>query len=177
MPHRVRLSSAYHNQALKRLFTFQEFSLANYASRARLYAGDGEQESLATIMDIAKRQTALATEIGNLLSTRRAFLQREGFPMCFTGLNYLGAAYVARRILVKQPEVIAAIRECVNEQSGDPEGQVLGHRALASEEQNLRQLNRLFGEKTDPSDRSVGITPRRSIAAKPSQELQLASSI
>jgi hypothetical protein len=142
-----------------------------------LYAGDGEQEFLVTIMEIAKRQTALATEIGNLISIRRVSLQREGFPMSLTGLNYLGAAYVARGILVKQPELIAALRECVSELSGDPAGQVLGRKVLASEEENLRQLIRVVGETTDPADRSVAIRPRRSINAKSPHELPWASSI
>jgi hypothetical protein len=177
MPHHIRTSSSPPDQSLKRLFTFQEFSIANYASQAQLYAGDREHAFLVTIMEIATRQTALATEIGNLLSTRRVFLQREGFPMSLTGLNYLGAAYVARRILVKQPELIAALSKCVSELSGDPEGQVLGRKALASEEENLRQLNRVFGETTDPADRSIAIRPRSSIIAKSPHELQWASSI
>jgi hypothetical protein len=151
MSHHVRHSSASRDQALKRLFTFQESSLANYASQAQLYAGDAERECLATIMKIAKHQTVRAAEIGNLLSTRRVFLQREGFPMCLTGLNYLGAAYVARRMLVEQPELIAAIRECVGELHGDPDGQGLARRALAGEEKNLRHLKCVLGGTSDPA--------------------------
>jgi hypothetical protein len=149
MAHRLRHSSASRQRALKRLFTIQEFSLANYASQAQLYARDGERESLATITAIARRQTARAAEIGNLLSARRVFLQREGFPMSFTGLNYLGAAHVARKMLVKQPELIAAIRECVEELHGDDEGRSLARRTLADEEENLRELKRVLGEMDD----------------------------
>jgi hypothetical protein len=146
MSGRVRHNSQTRNQALKRLFTLQEFSIANYASQAHLHAGDGEQEHLAAIVEIAKDQTARAAEIGSLLSARREFLQRSGFPMHFTGLNYLSASFVARRILTEQPDLIAAIRGCVDKLHGDHDGQALARRTLASEEENLRQLNRVFGE-------------------------------
>ena len=151
MPHRRLLSSSSRNQTLKRLFALQEFSLANYASQAQLYAGGGEREHLATIVEIAKDQASRAAEIGNLLSTRRVFLQRKGFPMCFTGLNYLSAAHVARRMLAKQPELIAAIRECVEKLHGDHEGEPISRRILAGEEKNLRHLRRVLGETFDAS--------------------------
>jgi hypothetical protein len=151
MPHRRLHSSSSRNQALKRLFALQEFSLANYASQAQLYAGGGEREYLATIVEIAKHQASRAAEIGNLLSTRRVFLQSKGFPMCFTGLNYLSAAHVASRMLVKQPELIAAIRECIEKLHGDHEGQSLARCSLAGEEKNLRQLKRVLGETFDAS--------------------------
>jgi hypothetical protein len=149
MAHRIGQSSASREQALQRLFTFQEFSLAKYASQAQLYAGDGERECLAAIMEIAQNQTARAAEIGSLLSTRRVYLQREGFPMYLTGLNYLGAAYVARRMLAEQPVLIAAIRECVGALHGDPDGQVLARRTLAGEEKSLRDLKRVLGGTSD----------------------------
>jgi hypothetical protein len=151
MPHGRLNSSSSRNQALKQLFALQEFSFANYASQAQLYAGGGGREYLAAIVEIAKNQASRAAEIGNLLSTRRVFLQRKGFPMCFTGLNYLSAAHVTRRMLAKQPELIAAIRECVGELHGDPDGQVLARRALAGEEENLRHLKRVLGETFDPA--------------------------
>jgi hypothetical protein len=151
MARRLRHSSISRHRALKRLFTIQEFSLANYASQAQLYARDGEREGLATITAIARGQAARAAEIGNLLSARRVFLQREGFPMSFTGLNYLGAAHVARKMLVKQPELIAAIRACVEVLQGDHEGQSLARRTLADEEENLRKLKRVVGEASDDS--------------------------
>jgi hypothetical protein len=116
-----------------------------------LYAGGGEREYLATIVEIAKHQASRAAEIGNLLSTRRVFLQSKGFPMCFTGLNYLSAAHVASRMLVKQPELIAAIRECIEKLHGDHEGQSLARCSLAGEEKNLRQLKRVLGETFDAS--------------------------
>ena len=149
MSHRIEKRSASRDQALRRLFTLQALSTANYASQAQLYAGDGEQECLATIVEISKEQTARAAEIGRLLSNRRVFLQREGFPMNLTRLNYLGAAYVARRMLVEQPELIAAIRNCSEELYGDSAGQVLAHRALASEEKNLQHLKRVLGGTSD----------------------------
>jgi hypothetical protein len=151
MPHLRLHSSSSRNQALSQLFVLQEFSLANYASQAQLYAGGGEREYLGTIVEIAKHQASSAAEIGNLLSTRRVFWLRKGFPMCFTGLNYLSAAHVVRRMLVKQPELIAAIRECVEKLHGDHEGQPLARRILADEEKNLRQLKRVLGETFDAS--------------------------
>lgn len=146
MSGRVRRSSQTRSQALKRLFTLQEFSIANYASQAYLHADDGEREHLAVIVEIAKDQRARAAEIGSLLSARRAFLQRSGFPMHLTGLNYLSASFVARRILTEQPDLIAAIHECIDRLQGDHEGQVLARRALASEQENLWQLKRVLGE-------------------------------
>lgn len=151
MPYRVRHSSTTRNRALKRLFAIQEFSLANYASQARLYAGDSERKCLAKIVEIANRQTAHAAEIGKLLSARRVFLQREAFPMYLTRLNYLSAAYVTREMLEKQPELLKVIRECLEHLHGDQEGQAVAHRILASEEENLRHLNRIFGKTSDPA--------------------------
>jgi hypothetical protein len=149
MPHRRLHRSSSRSQALKRLFALQEFSLANYASQAQLYAGGGEREHLATIVEIAKHQASRAAVIGNLLSTRRVFLQRKGFPKCFTGLNYLSAAHVARRMLAEQPELIAAIRECVENLDGDREGRALARQILAGEEETLRHLKRVLGAATD----------------------------
>jgi len=137
------------HQALERLFTLQKLSLANYAAQAQLYAGDGERECLAAIVKIAEDQTARAAEIGSLLSNRRVFLQREGFPMRLARLNYLGAAYVARRMLIEQPELIGAIRDCGEELIGDPAGQVLAHQTLAGEEKNLQHLKRVLGGTSD----------------------------
>jgi len=149
MSGRVRHSSKTRNQALKRLFALQEFSIATYASQAHLHAGDSEREHLAVIVEIAKDQTARAAEIGSLFSARREFLQRSGFPMYLTGLNYLSASFVARRILTEQPDLIAAIRGCVEKLYGDHEGQVLARRTLASEEENLRKLKRVFGDASE----------------------------
>ena len=146
MSGRIRQSSLTRNQTLKRLFTLQEFTIANYASQAHLHAGDGEREHLAVIVEMAKDQTARAAEIGSLLLARREFLQRSGFPMQLTGLNYLSTSFVARRILTEQPALIAAIRGCLDMLHGDHEGQVLARRTLASEEENLWQLKRLLGE-------------------------------
>lgn len=149
MSHRIGQRSVSRDQALQRLFTLQELSLANYASQAQLHAGDSERGCLAAIVEIAKDQTARAAEIGSLLSNRRVFLQRDAFPMRLTRFNYLGAAYVARRMLVEQPDLIAAIRDCAKELYGDPAGQVLAHRALAGEEKNLQHLKRILGGTSD----------------------------
>jgi hypothetical protein len=146
MSGRVRHSSKSRNQALTRLFALQEFSIANYASQAHLHAGDIEREHFAVIVQISKEQTARAAEIGSLLLARRAILQRSGFPMHFTGLNYLSASFVARRILTEQTELIAAIRGCVAKLHGDHEGQVLARRTLASEQENLWKMKRVLGE-------------------------------
>jgi hypothetical protein len=148
MSSRVRQSSKSRNQALNRLFALQEFSIAKYAAQAHLHAGDGEQEHLAVIVEIAKDQTERAAEIGGLLFARRAILQRSGFPMHFTGLNYLSASFVARRILTEQPALIAAIRGCLDMLQGDHDGQVLARQTLAREEANLWRLKRIFGEAT-----------------------------
>ena len=149
MSGRIRQSSLTRNQTLKRLFTLQEFTIANYASQAHLHAGDGEREHLAVIVEMAKDQTARAAEIGSLLLARREFLQRSGFPMHLTGLNYLSASYVARRILTEQPDLIAAIRGCLEMLHGDHEGQVLARRTLASEEETLWRLKRIIGETSE----------------------------
>jgi hypothetical protein len=149
MSGRIRHSSQTRNQALKRLFTLQEFSIANYATQAHLHAGDGEREYLVVILEIAKDQKARAAEIGSLLSARREVLQRSGFPMDLTGLNYLSASFVAHRILTEQPDLIAAIRGCVDKLHGDHEGEVLARRTLASEQENLRKMKRVLGEASD----------------------------
>ena len=148
MSGRIRHNSQTRNP-LKRLFTLQEYSIANYASQAHLHAGDSEREHLAVIVEIAKDQTARAAEIGSLLLARREFVQRSGFPMHLTGLNYLSASFVARRILTEQPALIAAIRECVDKLHGDHEGEVLARRTLASEEENLWRLKRILGETSE----------------------------
>jgi hypothetical protein len=149
MSGRIRRSSQTRNQALKRLFTLQEYSIANYAAHAHLHAGDGEREHLSVILEIAKDQKARAAEIGSLLLARRAILQRSGFPMHFTGLNYLSASFVARRILTEQADLIAAIRGCVDKLHGDHEGEVLARRTLGSEQENLRKMKRVLGEAPD----------------------------
>jgi hypothetical protein len=149
MSGRVRHSSKTRNQALNRLFALQEFSIANYAAQAHLHANGGEREPLAVILEIAKEQKARAAEIGSLLLARRAILQRSGFPMHFTGLNYLSASFVARRILTEQPDLIAAIRGCVEKLHGDHDGEVLARGALASEQENLWQLKLVLGEAKD----------------------------
>jgi hypothetical protein len=148
MSGRIRRSSQTRNRALKRLFALQEFSMANYAAQAQLHA-TGEREPLAVILEIAKDQKARAAEIGSLLLARRAILQRWGFPMHFTGLNYLSASFVARRILTEQADLIAAIRRCVDKLHGDHEGEVLARRTLASEQENLWKMKRVLGEAPD----------------------------
>jgi hypothetical protein len=149
MAYRIQHNSTLRERALQQLYALQEFSLANYAAQSRLYVGDGERPFLVAIRDIAQQQAARAIEIGSLLANRRVFLQRQGFPLRFTGLNDLSAAYVARQILGGQPELIAAIGQCVDKLHGDHEGQMLARRILADEEENLRCLKRVLGEKTD----------------------------
>jgi hypothetical protein len=149
MSGRILRSSQTRNQALKRLFTLQEYSIANYAAHAHLHAGDGEREHLSVILEIAKDQKARAAEIGSLLLARRAILQRSGFPMHFTGLNYLSASFAARRILTEQPDLIAAIRGCLDKLHGDHDGEVLARGTLASEEENLRKLELVLGDASE----------------------------
>ena len=129
----VRYRSASRNQALKRPFTLQEFSLANCTSQAQLYAGGDDEKCLSTFVEIAKHQASRAAEIGNLLPTRCVFLQRKGSPRFFNGLKYPSAAHVARRMLAERPELIAAIRECVEKLHGDHEGQPFARCILAGE--------------------------------------------
>ena len=149
MPYRSRNASTISNRSLNRLFALQEFSLANYAVQAALYSGGDEAEDLAMIEKIADVQRTYASDIGRLLVERRIYPEIRGFPMSFTGLNYLGARYVAAEILKNQPELIEAIVGCLEDMYDDSEARALGRRVLTSEQENFGRLQRLLDEPVE----------------------------
>jgi hypothetical protein len=136
------------NEALNRLRSLQEYSLANYAAQASLYARVDRSKYLAAIEEIAKGRHMRATDIGRLLVDRRIHPERGGFLGNFTALNDLCAKYVAGRILEEQPALIDAIVECTRHLEGDPKAKALALRTLIAEQDNLRQLRRLLDETT-----------------------------
>ena len=132
--------------ALQRLFALQEYSLARYAAQAELYGRDEAYQSLAAIKDIAKDQVIRASQIGNLLASRREPVEHRGFPLCFTGLNYVSADHVARLLLTQQPQLIAEVKSCIASLMGDSEGQQAARDVLAGETANLATLRSVASE-------------------------------
>ena len=144
MTSNIRQGSLLGERTLQRLYAMQEFSLARYGDQTNLYVG-GRHACLAVLRDIAQQQAALAAEIGELLANRRVFLQSHGFPLCFSRLNDLCVAYVAWQVLVEQPDLIAAISECMETLQGDEEAYALARRTHHAEVENLRRLKQVLG--------------------------------
>jgi hypothetical protein len=148
MPRRVINNLSNANQALNYLLELQEFSLANYAAQAGLYANGDRANCLAMIRDIARDQQMRATDVGQLLVNRRAHSNRAGFSVSLTGLNDLCASYVAGRLLREQPALIEAIVETARHLEDDPEAKAIAERILTAERHNLQQLRRLLNDTT-----------------------------
>jgi hypothetical protein len=146
MRSQLKSASIRSTRALQRLFALQEYSLARYAAQAQLYGGDGAHESRAAINDIAKDQSIHASSIGNLLASRREPMEHHSFPLCFTGLNYVSADYVARLLLTRQPQLIAEVNSCMAALSGDAEGRRLAREVLAGETANLNTLRSIASD-------------------------------
>jgi hypothetical protein len=138
-------ANATQHAALQRLYLLQEFSLARYAAGASLYGRDGTKKPLNLIIDIAAGQEERAERIGALLAERRRRIPTAVFPSGFTSLNYVSADFVARKLLTKQPELLAAIGKCIAALSDDAEGQLLAKRTLDAERRNLQKLQIVAG--------------------------------
>lgn len=136
----LQVTSTNSTLALQRLVALQEYSLARYAAQAQLYGRNEAYESLAEIMDIAKEQSLRASRIGSLLASRREPVEHRGFPLCFTGLNYVSADYVARLLLTRQPQLIAEVNACIASLLGDAEARQVAREVLAGETANLATL-------------------------------------
>ena len=139
----LQASSIVSTPGLQRLFTLQEYSLARYAAQADLYGQNEAYDSLAAIKNIATEQSIRAARIGNLLASRREPAEHRGFPLCFTGLNYVSADYVARLLFTRQPQLIAEVNACLASLMGDTEAQHVARAVLAAETGNLNTLRRI----------------------------------
>lgn len=146
MRSQLKSSSIRSTRALQRLFALQEYSLARYAAQAQLYGGNDAHKSLAAINDIAKDQSIRASSIGKLIASRREPVEHHGFPLRFTGLNYVSADYVARLLLTRQPQLIAEVNACIAALIGDAEGRRLAREVLAGETANLTTLRSIASD-------------------------------
>lgn len=138
-------ANAIQHAALQHLYSLQEFSLARYAAGASLYGRDDAKKPLNLIIDIAAGQEERASRIGELLAERRQRVPSEVFPSDFTSLNYVGADFVARKLLAKQPGLLTAISKCIAALSDDAGGQLLAKRTLDAERNNLQKLQIVAG--------------------------------
>jgi hypothetical protein len=129
---------------LQRLYALQRYSLANYAREAQLYAPAPRKRFLDLIKDIARGQRERAAEIRALLAVQRAAPETTSYPLRYTALNYLCARMVARKLLQRQPALIAAIRSVASAPGVSSEVKSLAHRIARAEEANLVRLRRAF---------------------------------
>ena len=149
MSGRIRHSSLTRNQALKRLFTLQEFSIANYASQAHLHAGDGEREQLAVIVEIAKRPNSTCC---------RDWQPPFGSTRILAALGIPDASHrpeLPECVLCRAPDTHRAARtdrsdpRMPGHATWRPRGTNPCARTLASEEENLWRLKRVLGEASE----------------------------
>ena len=91
----------------------------------------------------------IADQLGEMILNNGGEVLPGEFPIEFTGLHDLSAAYLLGIIIDHQEKDIAAIQDCVNQLEADPFAQALAEESLGAAKGHLDSLQELVATQSD----------------------------
>ena len=129
---------------LNRLLGVHSSSLASYMGFVSPWVDDGEQESLATVMDVVADQNRMIKAIGELILDQGGVVQAGAFPLTFTSLHDTSLDYLLRLLVRTQCDDILLIEKCVASFDKHTVERALAEEALGSAQGHLELFEDLL---------------------------------
>jgi hypothetical protein len=108
------------------------------------WVDDGEQESLATVMDVVEDQNRTIKAIGELILDQGGVVQTGAFPLTFTSLHDTSLDYLLRLLIRAQGDDILLIEKCVASLDEHTVERALAEEALGSAQGHLELFEDLL---------------------------------
>jgi hypothetical protein len=132
---------------LNRLLGVHSSSLASYMAFVSPWVGDGEQESLATVMDVVEDQNRMIKAIGQMILDQGGVVQSGAFPLTFTSLHDTSLDYLLRLLVRAQRDDIMLIEKCVASLDEHTVERALAEEALGSAQGHLELFEDLLSSE------------------------------
>lgn len=132
---------------LNRLLGVHSSSLASYMAFVSPWVDDGEQESLATVMDVVADQNRTIKAVGELILDQGGVVQADAFPMTFTSLHDTSLDYLLRLLVRAQSDDILLIKKCVASLDEHTVARALAEEALGSAQGHLELFEDLLSSE------------------------------
>ena len=132
---------------LNRLLGVHSSSLASYMAFVPPWVGDGEQESLATVMDVVEDQNRMIKVIGQMILDQGGVVQSGAFPLTFTSLHDTSLDYLLRLLVRAQRDDIMLIERCVASLDEHTVERALAEEALGSAQGHLELFEDLLSSE------------------------------
>jgi hypothetical protein len=149
------MPQARSNQALNEVLVILDRSLPMYLSDATPWVAYGKEEAKQVLDRIVADDREHVALLTTLLDARRHTIDRGEFPMDFTSLHDLSLGFLIKELIEHQRRDAHAIESRLGRLAGDPEGNALTTKILASARRHLESLESLPRQPASPAERQA----------------------
>lgn len=137
------MNSVSTNDVLNRIVVLHSRSLPVYLTFAPPWQMAGLTEAMTIIKQVADDNQRTVDRLASIILENGGTVDHGEFPMSFTSLHDLSAAYVLKLAIERQTKVVSAIEKLSDMLAMAPFAQAAGREALGEAKGHLQNLEEL----------------------------------